>query len=138
MITNRYAVHAFCRYDDNDALAGEDWSGAWSHTSPTEGTSGNYIFEMSRGLTTRSTYSDIQLEAGQTYEFGFAYWDPAETATGWTDEGHYVTGGCAKNWMSLTLAAKDPGSSATKMTAISLVSAMSVAPVLITAAAFFL
>ena len=81
------------------------------HTKPTA-TSGNstapadvgsYIFEMSRLLSTASDLSDIQLEKGGTYEFGFAYWDPFETQDmGWTKAGHFITG-CSRDWIDLTL-----------------------------------
>ena len=39
-----------------------------------EGKTGSYIFEMSRLLTTTSTATDAQLEAGKATDFGFAYW----------------------------------------------------------------
>ena len=63
---------------------------------------------MSRLLTTASDYSeDVQLEEGETYDFGFAYWDPFESdIEGWSKAGYYVTG-CSRDWVSLKLATED-------------------------------
>lgn len=97
---DEFAVSAFCRLDDNDADAANEWAGAWAHT--TNDAMGSYIFEMSRLLKTASVVSDGQFEAGETYEFGVAYWDPLETEGGWTVPGHYLTG-CGKEWISLEL-----------------------------------
>ena len=82
----------YCRPDDDDALAANDWSGAWSHSNPVEGEAGVYTFEISRTLTTASTTSDAQMAPGNTYDFGIAWWDPFETEFGWTAAGHYLTG----------------------------------------------
>jgi len=100
---DEYAVTPYCRPDDDDANAADDWSGAWLHTSPDSSDGGSYVFEMRRPLTTESVISDVQLYAGETYDFGFAYWDPYENEeTGWSKAGHYVTGQ-SKDWISLTL-----------------------------------
>ncbi|KAL3804013.1 hypothetical protein HJC23_006404 [Cyclotella cryptica] len=99
---DEYAVSPSCRMDDNDANAANEWEGAWTHTSPNS-TDGSYIFEMSRMLSTASTESDAQLEAGKATDFGFAIWDPFESeSNGWSDAGHYVTG-CSADWISLRL-----------------------------------
>lgn len=100
---DEFAVTPYCRFDDNDSTASNEWSGAWSHTNPTDGMDGTYIFELSRLLTTGSSATDAQYVAGQSYEFGVAFWDPFETENGWTDPGHYVTG-CGNKWMELELA----------------------------------
>ena len=83
---DEYSVGSFCRFDDDDADAGNEWAGAWMHTNPADATDiamtranedgepGSYIFEMSRLLTTASTATDAQLEAGKAIDFGFAYW----------------------------------------------------------------
>jgi hypothetical protein len=112
---DEYAVSSMCRFDDDDANAGNEWAGAWTHTNPIIGESGNYIFELSRLLKTDSSLTDGQLEAGGMYEFGVAFWDPYELETGWTDSGHYITG-CANKWIDLELAtnsstSKDSGTS---------------------------
>jgi len=101
---DEYAASAFCRFDDNDVDAGNEWSGAWAHTNSTDGASGKYIFELSRLLVTNSTVSDAQLKAGQAIDFGIAYWDPNQIEeSGWTDSGHYTTG-CGTDWIKLVLA----------------------------------
>ena len=111
---DEYSVSPYCRFDDDDDNAGNEWAGAWVHgdisslsvvearasTTPAE----SYKFEMSRLLKTNSEASDKQLEAGEIYSFGLAYWDPFESEeTGWSDSGHYVTG-CAKDWIDIWLA----------------------------------
>jgi hypothetical protein len=101
---DEYGVGSFCRFDDNDANAGNEWAGAWMHSNPVAGQPGTYVFEMSRLLKTASSVTDQQLAPGGTYKFGVAFWDPYETdAKGWTDSGHYVTG-CGTDWIDLKLA----------------------------------
>jgi cell division septation protein DedD len=103
-----------CRPDDNDgANAANEWSGAWSHNNSITGEPGVYRFELSRTLLTNSAKDDIQLAAGGTYPFGLAYWDPYEFATGWMDNGHYVTGG-GNSWINLVLVNKAPTKAPTK------------------------
>jgi len=100
---DEYGVSPECRFDDDDANAGNEWAGAWAHTNPTEGASGTYIFELSRSLKTPSSVTDAQLTPGESYSFGVAFWDPFEIqATGWNGAGHYVTG-CGTNWIELEL-----------------------------------
>ena len=88
--------------DDNDADADNEWAGAWSHSNAVDGAFGSYHFEMSRKLKTASTLTDAQLTAGETIQFGVAFWDPYQTDDGWTDSGHYVTG-CGTKWIDLEL-----------------------------------
>jgi len=109
---DEYAVSPYCRFDDDDADADNEWAGAWAHTNPVEGEFGSYHFEMSRRLKTASIKSDAQLAAGETIQFGVAFWDPYETDGGWTDIGHFVTG-CATKWIDLELVAADAGGSDT-------------------------
>jgi hypothetical protein len=100
---DEWAVSSYCRPDDNDSMAaGNEWAGAWSHSNPVEGEMGMYTFEISRTLKTPSTLSDAQLEGGNTYDFGIAYWDPFETENGWTAAGHFLTG-CSTDWIKLRL-----------------------------------
>ena len=99
---DEYAVSPYCRMDDDDENAGNEWAGAWKHTNPVDGEVGDYIFEMSRLLTTKSIKTDAQIKAGDTIEFGVAFWDPLEADGGWSDSGHYVTG-CGTNWIELKL-----------------------------------
>jgi hypothetical protein len=101
---DEYAVSPSCRFDDDDEMADNEWSGAWDHTNPVEGQFGTYRFELSRKLVTDSTVSDAQLRAGETIQFGVAFWDPYEIAeSGWTDSGHFITG-CGHKWIDLELA----------------------------------
>lgn len=100
---DEFAVSPYCRFDDNGPTGSNEWSGAWKHTNPTDGMDGTYIFEISRLLTTASPATDAQYVAGQSYDFGVAFWDPYETEAGWTDAGHYVTG-CGNKWIELELA----------------------------------
>jgi hypothetical protein len=110
---DEFAVNSECRFDDSGEGAGNEWAGAWAHianeaagverSSSSEGDSGNYVFELSRLLTTNSPSTDRQLEGGETYSFGVAYWDPNQNATsGWTKADHYVTG-CARDFIDLIL-----------------------------------
>ena len=102
-IGDEYSASPYCRLEDDDADAGQEWSGAWAHTNPVEGESGMYQFELVRSLKTASTFSDAQITAGDTIQFGVAFWDPFETDEGWDDATHFVTG-CANNWIDLELA----------------------------------
>ena len=104
---DEYGVSPYCRFDDNDDKAGNEWAGAWKHTKSVDGELGDYIFEMSRLLTTASTKTDAQIQAGGTIEFGISFWDPMQTESGWTDAGHYVTG-CGTKWISLKLTETSP------------------------------
>lgn len=99
---DEFAVSPYCRPDDNDVTSMNEWAGAWSHSNPVDGEMGTYKFELSRSLTTASTMQDAQMAPGGVYDFGIAYWDPYETATGWTKAGHYLTG-CSKDWIKLAL-----------------------------------
>jgi hypothetical protein len=68
---DEYAVSSFCRLDDDDADAGNEWAAGWSHSAGTEqGADGTYRFEFSRLLTTPSVATDAQMAIGGTYEFG--------------------------------------------------------------------
>jgi len=99
---DEYGAHSMCRMDDKGTNAGIEWSGAWSHTENVIGELGDYHFELSRLLVTKSTATDIQLAPNNTYKMGVAFWDPNQFATGWIDSGHYLTG-CANNWVDLVL-----------------------------------
>lgn len=99
---DEYSVAPTCRLLDDGAGAGNEWAGAWAHTQPSDGSNGTYIFELSRLLTTASAQTDAQLQIGNTYSFGVAFWDPWETEDGWSDPGHYVSG-CGSQFMDLVL-----------------------------------
>eukprot|EP00985_Skeletonema_marinoi_P016101 scaffold8559_cov135-Skeletonema_marinoi.AAC.9 len=101
---DEFAVGPYCRVDDNFGTSpGNEWSGAWDFTgNATNGAEGYYIFETSRSLTTPSPETDAQLTPGTEVNFGVSFWDPFETASGWTDAGHVVTG-CSEDWIGLRL-----------------------------------
>ena len=84
---DEYAVSPLCRMDDDDALAANEWEGAWSYvdgndvsdigrtdSNSDEVVVGSYVFEMARSLTTISDETDAQLEAGKDIDYGFAFW----------------------------------------------------------------
>lgn len=81
------------RHDDNDATTSENsYSGSWgfSAASPTNGTAGNWYFEISRDLDTGDIH-DAQFAEGETIDVAIAYWTPNEqTNNKWTNDGHYV------------------------------------------------
>ncbi|KAK1732676.1 ethylbenzene dehydrogenase-related protein [Skeletonema marinoi] len=103
---DEFAVGPYCRVDDNFGTSpGNEWSGAWDFTgnaTNANGAEGYYIFETSRSLTTPSPETDAQLTPGTEVNFGVSFWDPFETASGWTDAGHVVTG-CSEDWIGLRL-----------------------------------
>ena len=101
---DEFAVGPWCRVDDNFGTSpGNEWSGAWDFSgNATDGAEGYYIFETSRPLTTPSPETDVQLTPGTEVNFGVAFWNPYETAAGWTDAGHVVTG-CSEDWIGLRL-----------------------------------
>jgi len=83
---DEYSVSPYCRMDDDDGLAANEWEGAWVYVDEaTDDDIGSYTFEMARALKTDSDETDAQLEAGTEIDFGFAYWDPYEDdSTGWS------------------------------------------------------
>ena len=90
-VGDEYAASPYCRVEDDDADAGQEWRGAWSHSNPVDGEFGMYTFELSRTLRTLSTSSDAQIRAGETLQFGVAFWDPFVAEEGWDDVTHFVT-----------------------------------------------
>ncbi len=75
------------REDDNATGAENSILGVWSHTSPTEGSAGTWIFEFRRPLQTGDE-QDGQFAAGAELHLALAYWDPDQAADGWEDDGH--------------------------------------------------
>lgn len=76
-----------------DDLQGNELSGVWSHTNlSAPGATGSWIFEMRRPLVTSDSMNqDVQLAPNATFGMAVAYWDPDQTATGWTPSGHYAS-----------------------------------------------
>jgi hypothetical protein len=95
---DEYAYSSYCQIDDDKDYAANEWAGAWAFHNDTD----EYIFELSRALTTMSISTDAQFVANSTYSFGIAFWDPFESEEGWTDLSHYVTG-CGQDWIDLVL-----------------------------------
>jgi hypothetical protein len=118
VLDDHYAVSPVCLLDDDEGVPDgkSEWAGAWSHTNPVSGELGIYQFELARSLTTPDPTVDVQFAPGNTYESGFAFWDPFETQDGWTVAGHYVSG-CGKDYIRLTL--NVTSSSANELTKVS-------------------
>lgn len=75
------------REDDNGSGAENSLLGVWNHTSPTEDSNGDWIFELRRPLETGDE-QDAQLAAGETALLALAYWDPDNSDAGWGDDEH--------------------------------------------------
>lgn len=92
-LDDEWAKSAEDRHDDNDQATSENsYSGSWSHTSggTTNGTAGDWIFEISRKLDTGDIHDAVFAE-GETIEVAIAFWTPNEhTNERWSDDGHYV------------------------------------------------
>jgi hypothetical protein len=76
--------------DVENAAAENALVGAWNHTAAEVGADGSWIFEMSRPLQTGDP-QDAQLEAGVTAPLALAWFDPNESAEGWSDAGHLTS-----------------------------------------------
>ena len=70
--------------------AGNAWTGAWMHSNPTNGTDGEYTFELKRALTNNDP-NDAQFKMNAKNEITIAFWDPFQSVNGWTDDGHYTS-----------------------------------------------
>jgi hypothetical protein len=95
---DEYAYSPYCRITDDKDFAANEWAGAWAFNNATD----EYVFELSRSLTTTSASTDAQFVANSTYSLGIAFWDPFESEVGWSDSDHYVTG-CGQDWIDLVL-----------------------------------
>lgn len=103
---DEYAVDPEDREDDGggDPNPGAENSltGVWEHTgrSAGPGADGVWIFEMSRPLQTGDP-EDAQFESGGVAALALAYWDPNESAVGWSDAGHLTSS--YVGWLEVTL-----------------------------------
>ncbi|HSL15313.1 MAG TPA: ethylbenzene dehydrogenase-related protein [Actinomycetota bacterium] len=88
------------REDDNGAGAENSLLGVWSHTSPTEDSSGDWIFELRRPLETEDE-QDAQLAVGETALLALAYWDPDNGDAGWDDDEHAQSAN--QGWIEVAL-----------------------------------
>jgi len=75
-------------------------AGVWKHTATAAGGEGTWIFEMSRPLQTGDA-QDAQFASGAKTSLALAYFDPSETAEGWTDAGHLQS--ADKGWIEVAL-----------------------------------
>ncbi len=84
----------------NNPTGENSLAGVWKHTATAPGGDGVWIFEMSRPLDTGDT-QDAQFASGGTANMALAYFDPSETAEGWTDAGHLQS--ADKGWIEVAL-----------------------------------
>ena len=85
-LDDEYATTPFERNDD----AGDNLlTGVYDHTGRASGedAAGTWYWEISRPLATGDA-QDAQFAAGGAAKLALAYWDPDQTADGWTDSGH--------------------------------------------------
>jgi hypothetical protein len=105
-LDDEYAPTPEDREDDgggdtpNNPTGENSLSGVWKHTAAAAGGDGVWIFEMSRPLDTGDT-QDAQFASGETAHVALAYFDPSETAEGWTDAGHLQS--ADKGWIEVAL-----------------------------------
>jgi mono/diheme cytochrome c family protein len=99
-LDDEYSTDPEERDDDDAAQAENSISGAWSHTAGVVGGDGTWIFEFSRPLQTGDPH-DGQFVAGGTAQVALAYWDPKESATGWSDAGHLTSADAG--WIQVNL-----------------------------------
>ncbi len=105
-LDDEYAPTPEDREDDgggdtpNNPTGENSLSGVWKHTAAAAGGDGVWIFEMSRPLQTGDT-QDAQFASGENINLALAYFDPSETAEGWTDAGHLQS--ADKGWIEIAL-----------------------------------
>jgi len=107
-LDDEYAPNPEDREDDgggdtpNNPTGENSLSGVWKHTAADSGpgAQGVWVFEMSRPLQTGDT-QDAQFASGEKVYIGLAYWDPNETAEGWTGAGHLQS--ADNGWIEVTL-----------------------------------
>lgn len=77
-------------------------TGVWMHTASASGAgaAGTWIFEMSRPLQNGDP-QDAQFASGGVVHVALAWFDPAESATGWSDPGHLNSS--YNGWIEVTL-----------------------------------
>ncbi len=91
-LDDEWAITAEDRHDDNDPASENSYLGSWSHSSggTTNGTNGDWIFELSRDITNSDPH-DAQFAEDESIEVAIAFWTPNERSNErWTDDGHFV------------------------------------------------
>ena len=96
---DEWATDVESREDDNGAGAENSLLGVFSHSDPTVGNDGTFIFEMSRPLQTGDA-QDAQFAPGDTARLAVAYWDPDNGPDGWTDDEHVQSAN--QGWIEVT------------------------------------
>ena len=86
--------------DDPNDTAENSLVGSWSHSAAELGGDGTWVFEMARPLSTGDA-QDANWEPGGAAELVLAWWDPNETAEGWTDAGHLTN--AYDGWITVNL-----------------------------------
>ena len=106
-LDDEYAPNPEDREDDGkgdvaNATGENSLAGVWKHTAADQGAGakGTWIFEMSRPLNTGDS-QDAQFASGATAYVALAYFDPSESAKGWTDAGHLQSADAG--WIEVTL-----------------------------------
>ncbi len=106
-LDDEYSSDPTTRYDDggpagSNPNAENSINGVWRHTPAAIGGRGKWVFEFSRPLNTGDP-QDAQFSRGSTAKAAIAYWDPKESATGWSDAGHLVSS--EAGWIAISLPA---------------------------------
>ena len=106
-LDDEYSTKPENREDDGggdvaNTAAENGLTGVWEHTARASGAGadGSWIFEMSRPLTNGDP-QDGQFASGSTAHVALAYFDPDESADGWTDAGHLQS--AYSGWIEVTL-----------------------------------
>jgi hypothetical protein len=106
-LDDEYSTDPETREDDgkpagSNPNAENSLAGVWKHTAAAAGGSGKWIFEISRPLNTGDA-QDAQFSRGKTVKAAIAYWDPKESAAGWSGAGHLTSADAG--WILVSLPA---------------------------------
>jgi len=106
-LDDEYSTTPEAREDDGggdavNAAAENSLAGVWEHSARASGpgAEGSWIFEMSRPLQTGDP-QDAQFASGSTAYVALAFFDPTESAVGWSDPGHLQS--AYNGWIEVTL-----------------------------------
>lgn len=101
-LDDEYATTPEEREDDDSDRAENSLSGVWDHSARSQGSGadGTWIFEFSRPLVTADT-NDVQFPSGGIAFMALAYFDPDESAAGWSEAGHVTS--ADGGWITVNL-----------------------------------
>jgi len=106
-LDDEYSTTPEAREDDGggdvaNAAAENSLAGVWDHTARASGAGadGTWVFEFSRPLLNADP-QDAQFASGSTAFVALAFFDPVESATGWSDAGHLQS--AYNGWIEVTL-----------------------------------